>query len=89
MEDNVLVVEATIESDGLGGWVIKAQNKETNEIKYCKSIEEYNAFLNECTFATQKDEFQAIWNESPNATPEMIADVRAKLMSFFNKVKDM
>ena len=89
MEDNILIVEAEILPDGLGGWVIKAVNKETNEERFCKTIEEYSAFLNECVYTTQKDNFQAIWLESPKATPEIIADVREKLMKFYNEINEM
>ena len=81
--DDILIVEAEIVPNGLGGWMIRCVNKETNEERYCKSIEEYSAFLNEAVYTTQKDNFQAVWLESPKATPQMIADVRAKLMKFY------
>ena len=87
-KQNILIIEAEILPDGLGGWVIKATNKETNEERICKNIEEYSAFLNESVYTTQKDNFQAIWNESPKATPEMIADVREKLMKFYDQMEN-
>ena len=85
--ESVLIVEAEILPNGLGGWVIKVVNKETNEERFCESIEEYSAFLNECVYSTEKDNFQAIWLESPQATPEMIADVRHKLMKFYDTIE--
>ncbi|WP_281951045.1 hypothetical protein [Nitrosophilus kaiyonis] len=89
MQDNdILIVEAEILPNGVGGWVIKAVNKETNEERFCNTIEEYSAFLNESVYTTQKDNFQAIWLESPKATPEMIADVREKLMKFYNEMEN-
>lgn len=88
-KEDVLVVEAEILPDGLGSWVIKAINKETGEERFCKTIEDYNAFLNECVYSTQKDNFQAVWNESPKATLEMIADVRQKLMKFYDQINQV
>ncbi len=85
--EDVLIVEAEILPNGVGGWVIKAVNTETNEERYCETIEEYNAFLNEAVYSTAKESFQAVWNESPRATPEMIADVRSKLMKFYNEME--
>ena len=86
--NDILIVEAEILPDGLGGWVIKAVNKETNEERFCKNIEEYSAFLNESVYTTDKENFQAVWLESPKATPEMIADVREKLMKFYDQMEN-
>jgi len=85
-KENILIIEAEILPNGLGGWVIRAVNKETNEERFCESIEEYSAFLNESVYSTQKENFQAVWLESPKATPEMIADVRHKLMKFYDQM---
>lgn len=85
--ENILIVEAEILPNGLGGWVIKAVNKESGEERFCKSIEEYSAFLNESVYKSEKENFQAIWLESPKATPEMIADVREKLMKFYDQME--
>lgn len=84
--EDILIVEAEIVPDGLGGWMIRCRNTENGEERYCKSIEEYSDFLNECVYATKKSNFQAVWLESPKATPAMIADVRAKLMEFYEKM---
>ena len=84
--ENVLIVEAEILPNGLGGWVIKAVNTENGEERFCKSIEEYSQFLDESVYKSDKENFQAIWLESPKATPEMIADVREKLMKFYNQM---
>ncbi|BCD60477.1 MULTISPECIES: hypothetical protein [unclassified Nitratiruptor] len=84
--EDVLIVEAEIVPDGMGGWMIRCLNTETNEERYCKTIEEYSAFLNECVYTTSKENFQAVWLESPKATPKMIADVRKKLMDFYNQM---
>ena len=81
-KDDVLIVEAEILPDGIGGWVIKATNKESGEERYCKTIKEYSDFLNESVLNSKKSHFQAVWNESLKATPQMIADVREKLMKF-------
>ncbi len=88
-KSDILIVEAEIVPNGLGGWMIKARNTETGEERYCKSIEEYSAFLNECAYTTDKDNFQAIWLESPQATPAMIADVRQKLMAYYDSLEKM
>jgi len=85
--ENILIVEAEILPNGLGGWVIKAVNKESGEERFCKSIEEYSTFLNESVYKSDKENFQAIWLESPKATPEMIADVREKLMKFYDQME--
>ncbi|BAF69915.1 hypothetical protein [Nitratiruptor sp. SB155-2] len=86
--EDVLIVEAEIVPDGMGGWMIRCLNTETNEERYCKTIEEYSAFLNECVYTTSKENFQAIWLESPKATPAMIADVRKKLMDFYKEMEN-
>lgn len=88
-QDDILVVEAEILPNGLGGWIIKAVNKETGEERMCETIEEYSAFLNESVYTTQKENFQAVWLESPKATPKMIADVRKKLMDYYNQMENM
>ena len=87
--ENVLIVEAEIVPDGLGGWMIKAVNKESGEERFCKTIEEYSAFMNEAVYSTEKEHFQAVWLESPKATPKMIADVRKKLMDYYNQMENM
>ncbi len=85
--EDVLIVEAEILPDGLGGWVLRCHNTETGEERMCKSIEEYSDFLNACVYTTNKSNFQAVWLESPKATPAMIADVRAQLMAFYEKME--
>ncbi len=85
--EDILVVTAEIKPNGIGGWFIEAINTETGEKRVCKTIEEYSAFLNEAVYTTQKDNFQAVWLESPEATPAMIADVRKKLMDFYNQIE--
>ncbi|BCD68019.1 hypothetical protein [Nitratiruptor sp. YY09-18] len=86
-QEDILIVEAEIVPDGLGGWMIRCLNTETNEERYCKTIEEYSAFLNEAVYTTQKDHFKAVWLESPKATPKMIGEVRAKLMEYYNQIE--
>jgi len=86
-QEDILIVEAEIVPNGLGGWMIRCRNTESGEERYCKSIEEYSAFLNEAVYATDKEHFQAVWLESPQATPQMIADVRAKLMAYYNEME--
>ncbi|BCD62155.1 hypothetical protein NitYY0826_C1026 [Nitratiruptor sp. YY08-26] len=86
-KEDILIVEAEIVPNGLGGWMIRCVNTETGEERYCKTIEEYSAFLNECVYTTSKENFQAVWLESPQATPQMIADVRAKLMAYYNQIE--
>ncbi len=88
-QEDILIVEAEIVPDGIGGWMLRCVNTETGEERYCKSIEEYSAFLNEAVYSTQKENFQAVWLESPQATPKMIADVRAKLMAYYNEMENM
>ncbi len=88
-QKNILIVETEIVPNGMGGWMLRCRNTETGEERYCKSIEEYSAFMNECTYTTDKDEFQVLWLESPKATPAMIADVRAKLMDYYDKLEKM
>ena len=85
--EDILIVEAEIVPDGLGGWFIEATNKETGEKRVCKSIEEYSAFLNEAVYSTQKENFQAVWLESPKATPAMIAEVRKELMEYYKQME--
>ncbi len=87
--EDILIVEAEIVPDKMGGWLIRCVNKETGEERYCKNIEEYSAFLNESVYTTTKENFQAVWLESPQATPAMIADVRKKLMEFHNQTENM
>jgi hypothetical protein len=43
--------------------------------------------LNEAVYSTEKNNFQAVWLESPEATPAMIADVRKKLMDFYERME--
>jgi len=84
---DILIVTAEIKPNGMGGWFIEAVNTETGEKRVCKTIEEYNAFMNEALYTTEKGNFQAVWLESPEATPAMIADVRKRLMEFYNQLE--
>ncbi|MRI83233.1 MAG: hypothetical protein C6I00_02325 [Nitratiruptor sp.] len=85
--EDLLVVTAQIKPNGMGGWFIEAVNTETGEKRICKSIEEYNAFMNEAVYSTSKNNFQAVWLESPEATLAMIADVRKKLFEFYQQLE--
>jgi hypothetical protein len=87
-DENVLIVTAEIKPNGMGGWFIEAVNTETGEKRVCNTIEEYSAFLNESVYTTAKDNFQAVWLESPMATPKMIAEVRKELMEFHNQMEN-
>ena len=89
MDENILIIEAEIVPDGLGGWMIRAKNLETDEEYYCKSIEEFSAFMTDSANTTRKDNFQVVWLESPKATPAMIADVRKKLFEYNEKIEKM
>ncbi|NPA04340.1 MAG: hypothetical protein GXO61_05690 [Epsilonproteobacteria bacterium] len=86
--ENVLIVEAEIIPNGKGGWAIRCKNTETGEVEICNSIQEYSAFLNKSIYSTSKENFQAVWLESPQATPAMIADVREKLMNFYKQLEE-
>ncbi len=88
-KDDILIVETEIVPNGMGGWMLRCVNTETGEERVCNSIEEYSAFLNECVYTTNKENFQAVWLESPQATPQMIADVRAKLMAYYNETENL
>ncbi len=88
-EQDILIVETEIIPNGMGGWLLRCHNTETGEERICKSIEEYNAYLNECAFNTAKSDFKVEWLESPKATPAMIADVRKQLMDHYKKLEEM
>ncbi|WP_200763922.1 hypothetical protein [Nitrosophilus alvini] len=87
--EDILVVTASIEPNGLGGWYIKAVNTETDEVRNCNTIQEYSDFLTESVYQTEKENFKAVWLESPNATKEMIEDVRYKLVKFHEDMESM
>jgi len=88
--EDILIVQAEIipNPKNKDTWAIKCTNTETQEVAICNSIQEYSAFLNQAVYTTSKNNFQAVWLESPQATPQMIAEVRKELFDFYNQMEE-
>lgn len=67
--------KANIEENGIGGWLIRVINAQTNEETLCKDLEEFSTQI-EILGSPYKDNIEVLWSKADNLTQEHFHEVK-------------
>lgn len=67
--------KAHIEENGLGGWLIRITNTQTQEERICKDMEEFSTQIEFLGFPYNND-IEVLWSKAENLTAEHFYEVK-------------